>query len=197
MATIEDFLRDIDGRWKPSGAARISLQLIGCAALMLQSDYDRGTKDSDVLETSDLSEHTKAQLLRLAGKGTELHRRHKLYIDIVSGGVPFLPQGPRWIRLELHPPLSHFDAAFLDVVDVVVSKLKRFSANDRSDIAAMIERDLVPHDLLVSRFSSAVKWFEMDARAPQELPKYIRNLNQIERDELGVPETQIELPSWL
>lgn len=122
--------------------------------------------------------------------------RHKLYIDIVSGGVPFLPQGPRWIALELEPQLEHFNAAFLDVVDVVVSKLKRFSANDKSDIAAMIERDLVPHSELVARFSSAVKWFEMDARAPQELPKYIRNLNQIERDELGVPETSIELPSW-
>ncbi len=195
MAIIEDFLSDIDTRWHSTGE-RIPMHLIGCAALMLQSDYDRGTKDSDVLETSALSDDTRAQLLQLAGKGTALHTRHKLYVDIVAGGLPFLPQGPRWIPLVLDPPLEHFDVAFLDVVDVVVSKLKRFSANDRSDIAAMIERELVPHSELVKRFSSAAKWFEMDARAPQELPKYIRHLNQIERDELGVPETSIELPSW-
>jgi hypothetical protein len=196
MAIIEDFFRDIDARWKSPAEDRIELRVIGCAALMLQGDYDRGTKDSDVLETSLLTTATQEQLLHLAGKNTELHDRHKLYIDIVAAGVPFLPQAPRWRPLELAGPLRHFDIVVLDVVDVVVSKLKRFSANDQSDIAAMIQRNLVRHSDLVARFRSAATAFEMDARAPEELPRYVRNLNQVERDELYVVETTIELPAW-
>lgn len=196
MATIEEFFRDIDDRWESSGKHRVVLPVIGCGALMLQTTYDRGTKDSDVLETADLTDPIKEQLVRLAGKETDLHRRHKLYIDIVHGGLPFLPQRPLWHPLELNERLRYFDIAVLDVVDVVVSKLKRFSANDRSDIAAMIEKDLVPHTDLVTRFRSAAALFEMDARAPEELPKYIRNLNQVERDELYVAETEIEVPPW-
>jgi hypothetical protein len=41
--------------------------------------------------------------------------------------------------------LAHFRIEVLDVVDVVVSKLKRFHANDLRDIEAMVDRDLVPH----------------------------------------------------
>lgn len=92
--------------------------------------------------------------------------------------------------------MTNFELVVLDVVDVIVSKLKRFSANDRADIGAMVERGLVPHGELIARFRSAVSAFEMDARAPEELPRYIRNLHQVERDELGIPETDIQLPSW-
>jgi hypothetical protein len=86
---------------------------------MLQVDYERGTKDSDVFETFDLSRETKDRLLGIAGVGTELERLH-------------------WLAL--------------DVVDVAVSKLKRFHANDQADIGAMIARGLVSHERLVERF---------------------------------------------
>jgi hypothetical protein len=81
-------------------------------------------------------------------------------------------------------------------VDVVVSKLKRFHANDRADIAAMVDRELVPHDLLVDRFRSAVDAFSFDARAP-DLPRYVANLHLVERDYFGVDETEIELPPYI
>jgi hypothetical protein len=42
------------------------------------------------------------------------------------------------------------------LVDVVVSKLKRFHQKDRADIEAMIASDLVPHHELLARFRSAV-----------------------------------------
>ncbi|MFS8070703.1 MAG: hypothetical protein ACMG6S_30425, partial [Byssovorax sp.] len=82
------------------------------------------------------------------------------------------------------------------VVDVVVSKMKRFSANDQSDVQAMIDRDLVPPAQLVSRFRAAVDVFSGDARA-EDLPCYVRRLHRVERDMLGVPETDIELPDWI
>jgi hypothetical protein len=78
----------------------------------------------------------------------------------------------------------------------VVSKLARFSANDRSDIDAMIERDLVAHEQLIDRFRLAVDAVSGDARA-EDLPKYVRSLHAVERDLLLVPETEIALPSWI
>jgi hypothetical protein len=55
VSLIERFFTDIDTRWKAASGERIPLRLIGATALMLQADYERGTKDSDVIETKQLS----------------------------------------------------------------------------------------------------------------------------------------------
>jgi hypothetical protein len=165
---------------------------------MLQTSYERGTKDSDVLETPPLLDPTvRGHLVALAGAGSDLHRRHRLYLELVSAGLPFLPQTPHWHDLaELNNDLAHFEIAALEVVDVVVSKLKRFSPADEEDVDAMVTQGHVPHEALVERFRSAVDAYLMDARAA-DLPRYVANLNQVERDLLGAPTTEIELPPWL
>lgn len=196
MSIIEEFFREVDDRWTWPAPMRIPLRLIGSTALMLQTAYQRGTKDSDVLETIDLSAETKDRLLTVAGAGTELHRRRRLYLEIVANGIPFLPWPPAWRRVDPLGNLRHFELSALDVVDVVVSKLKRLNANDLSDIAAMVDLDLVPHQALIDRFRSAVDVFSGDARA-EDLPKYVANLHRIERDLLGAAETEIELPTWI
>jgi hypothetical protein len=196
---IRDFFIEIDRLWpqREAHGRKVRLSIIGCGALMLQASYERGTKDSDVFETTDLTGEIKQRLVALAGAGTELHRRRSLYIDIVANGIPFLPHAPIWHSVpEINGALDHFELRVLDVVDVVVSKLKRFHANDQSDIDAMIERDLVPHERLLDRFRAAVDVFIGDARAP-DLPKYVANLHRVERDMLLVSETEIELPSWI
>lgn len=180
MKPIEAFFEDIDHAWMTHPAAKIDLRLIGCGALMLQASYERGTKDSDVFETTSLTTALKAELLRIAGKDTALHARHRMYVDIVPNGVPFLPAPPRWHPLTgLNTRLRRLEIHVLDVIDIVVSKLKRFHGNDRSDIDAMIQLGLVPHAQLVERFQSAE--FTFDARAVQ-LPAYVENFNQVERD---------------
>src|ERR1044071_10260694 len=92
---VRDFFVEIDRRWRlPRRPDKVRLSLIGCGALLLQADYQRGTKDSDVFETTDLREDTKTELCALAGKGTDLAVRHRHYIDIVANGIPFLPHEP-------------------------------------------------------------------------------------------------------
>lgn len=78
MPLVEDFFKDIDARWVWPQPEKIRLRIIGSAALMLQTDYERGTKDSDVLETAELVAETKDRLLQLAGIDTDLHARHRL-----------------------------------------------------------------------------------------------------------------------
>jgi hypothetical protein len=195
VSLVEEFFEAIDREY--SGSVGSRLRLIGSGALMLQVNYERGTKDSDVLETTDLLAEARDQLVGLAGKGTALHKQWKLYLDVVGNGIPFLPSQPRWHAMSmLNAKLKRLELYALDVVDVVVSKLKRFNTNDQTDIDAMVQRGLVPHDTLIERFLSAVDVFKYDARA-EDLPNYIEHLHRVERDMLGVGETEVELPSWI
>ncbi|MEQ1737745.1 MAG: DUF6036 family nucleotidyltransferase [Rhodoglobus sp.] len=197
MSIVEEFFCEIDERGPFSSGGRPRLHLIGSCALMLQADYERGTKDSDVFQTIDLSRQLGDRLLAIAGKGTELHRRRRIYLEIVGNGLPFLPWPPLWRPARsLANRLIHLDLHVLDAVDVVVSKLKRLNENDLADIAAMIDLELVPHRLLVERFRSAVDAFSGDARA-SDLPTYVANLHRVERDMVGADETEIALPSWI
>ena len=197
MNIFEDFFRDLDTQWRWPVDVKIRLRLIGSAALMLQTGYERGTKDSDVLETANLTDEIKGGLLSVAGEGSELFKPHRLYLEIVARWIPFLPQERVWHPLAgLNADLRRFEIEVLDVVDVVVSKFKRAHADDMADVAAMIDREIVPHARLVERFRSAVDVYSGDARA-YDLPRYVAALHRAERDYFGVPETEIELPEWI
>lgn len=196
MRAIERFFREVDARWGTASPGRARLRIIGSTALMLQSNYERVTNDSDILESAVPDPATTARLLRISGPGTEIHRRHGLYTQIINEAIPFLPQVPAWHPVQRLRDLVHLEISVLDIVDVVVSKLKRFHDKDSADIAAMIALDLVPHEQLVARFRQAVDWFAYDARA-DELPRYCAHLNRVERDYLAVDETTIALPSWI
>lgn len=195
MAQIKEFFAEIDAKWKPIGSEPIPLEVIGSAALMLQTDYARATKDSDILETAAVTPAVKTQLELIAGRETEIYKRRRIYIDVVAEAIPFMPQ-----EGILHPiphlQLKNFSLSALDITDVVVSKLWRFTRNDLDDIRAMIERSLVAHDGLIARFKAAVDRFSIDARA-EDLPRCVQNLHTVERDLFDAAETEIDLPDWM
>lgn len=195
MKLVEAFLTDLDAQWSGPEERKIPLRVIGSAALMIQHDYERGTKDSDVLETLEMTPEIKGRLQELAGKGTAFASRHRMYLDIVSGGLPFLPQRPLCHQAESLAGLKHFAVEALDVVDVAVSKLTRFNASDARDIEAMVAAGHVPHGRLITRFKAAVDAFSMDARA-EDFKKYLENLHAVERDYFALPESEIKLPDW-
>lgn len=194
---IEEFLAKIEERWQPTGEEPIPLRIIGSFALFLQTDYVRGTKDADILEINDLPKKVWEQLETIAGKGSDLARSHRLYIDLVGPGFPFLPPRPLLNPLKAQSErLKYFRLQVLDPVDVVVSKLKTFRASDLDDIRAMVIRHLLSPTLLVERFELAKDHWLLGSRAP-ELREYIENLHTVQRDYLLVPETPIALPDWL
>ena len=85
MKPVEQLLTELAQTWKHE--SRPTLRVIGSNALMLRTDYTRGTKDSDVLETAQLDAETKARLLRLAGRNTVLAARWRMYLEIVPNGL--------------------------------------------------------------------------------------------------------------
>ncbi|MDQ3368246.1 MAG: hypothetical protein M3680_22710 [Myxococcota bacterium] len=196
MQAIEDFFRGIDRHGPRQSAGKLELRIIGSTALMLQTDYERGTSDSDVLESRNGDAEVRARLLAIAERGTELARRHRMHLQIVLEAIPFLPRRPSWHPVPGLADLTHFTVTVLDIVDVVVSKLLPFRPSDIDDIAAMVARSLVPHGALVGRFTDAVAVFADEARA-DDLPRCVDNLHQIERDHFGVAASDIQLPSWV
>ena len=193
----KQFFKDIDTAWQRQGddETPLHLQVFGSTALFLQEPrYQRGTKDTDVLETSVITPVVRAALEKIAGRGTTLHKEHKIYLEVVSSGIPFLPHPPQWLPwwdLEF----ANLKISVLAIADVIVSKLIRFNGSDRDDIAEMIDRNRASHEELIQKFRSAMDYFGADARATQ-LPNIIDNFNSVERDFFGVTETRYELPSW-
>jgi len=194
---IEAFVREIDARWSPRPAKKIVLRVIGSTALMLQASYVRGTKDSDIFRTGEIDDALAKRLLTLAGEGTDLHLRHRIYLQLVPSAILFQRQTVRWHPAhELNASLHNFRIELMSITDVAVSKLKRLHSDDVTDIEAMIERGLLAHADLVGCFREAVD-FTMDAKAA-DLPKYRANLHRVERDLFGVDTaTEIELPEWV
>ncbi len=194
---IEFFFKELDANWKTQAADPLLLRVIGSTALFLQSDYSRGTKDTDILEIDSLTPSIQNTLTKLAGKDSKMAKKHRMYLELVAPAFPFLPLPPLFHPIEaINKSLTKFRIEALDITDVIVSKLKPFRPQDRDDISAMIDLDLVPHNKLVERFQMAMTHWETDARA-EDFPKYIDNLNTVERDFFRVAESVFELPRWM
>jgi hypothetical protein len=99
VSVVDAFLREVDTAWRQPGP-KIPLRIIGSTALMLQTSYNRGTKDSDVLETDEVTDQIAARLMEIAGPDSAIHRRRGMYVDIVRRGIPFRRQRPVYVRLE-------------------------------------------------------------------------------------------------
>lgn len=197
MSQVEDFFRDLDRSWPLPAGAPVTLRLLGSTALILQTNFQRGTKDGDILETDQITVEIESALLGFAGKGTSIHRRHRMYLEFLGAAFPFLPLEPLWHGVvPSGMDYRHFRLEVLDVVDVVIAKLARFHKTDRDDIAAMAERDLIEPGRFADRFQSAVQGWWHDARA-DDLPKIVRNFHQVQSDELFVWPSRVELPAWV
>ena len=198
MTPHEALLLELDRLWKVGDSSKIRVRILGSMALMLQTDYERGTKDGDILYAEPIDARVKERLLALGGQGTPLARRHRIYLDVVSRGILMLPAQPQFLPLPtLSAQLTHFEVEVLSIPDVVISKLKPFRPSDIADIAAMILRGHMTHDQFVALFRSAVDRFADSATGTAKLPKIVENFHQIERDHFGVEETPIELPPWV
>ncbi len=113
----------------------------GGAAILLAYDGTVATVDIDLIgEKVGLLLH----LSGLAPKGSALHRLTHLYCDVVPPGL--FPSEFGWrsraIAIDL-PELSHLRIRVLEIHDLILSKLKRFSPKDREDIRHLSGRTQV------------------------------------------------------
>jgi Nucleotidyltransferase of unknown function (DUF6036) len=197
LTLLDAFLIEIDRAWPLREPHKISLRIIGSMALMLQAEYQRGTKDSDILEADTLTPRVKEALLKLAKQGTLLAKKHRMYLDVVSQGLLMLPGRPLFHPLpELTAQLEHFEVEVLDIVDVVVSKLKPYRPSDIEDIAAMASQGHLDPESFLERFRSAIDRFMDGSQGSEKLSDIVKNFHAVQRDHLFTAETPIDLPDW-
>lgn len=193
MTRPESLLAAVDAAWEPPVPGKTTLHVIGASALALQTGYDRGSQDTDVLESAEIPPERRESLLTLAGEKTALAKRMGLYLQFVPAGLPFLPQKPTFHVVPTLAELRQLDVRVLDVVDVVVSKLKPFRPRDVADIKAMADAGTLDPERLLARLHAAIDWYQLDARAEKDLPRIIKNFHTVQRDFLAVPETEFDL----
>jgi hypothetical protein len=155
------FLSDIDERLSED----VELHCLGGFVVTLLYDLRRPTVDVDVIAITPKGETD--FLIRLAGQSSELHRKHKVYLQVV--GVATVPDDYEERLAEMFPrEFTHLRLLALDPYDLALSKLERNTERDRDDVKHLAR--IVPFDLKVLR-----------KRYEKELRPYLGNP---EREEL-------------
>lgn len=161
------FLAEID----QAVTDQISFHCLGGFVITMLYGLARSTADVDVVTFVPRDEITR--LINLAGKGSVLYKRHKVYLDPVT--IVQLPEDydQRLTRMFPHT-FERLQLFALDPYDLALSKLERNTQKDRDDVKHLAR--VVPLDLQI-----------LEERYRRELRPY-----------LGIPEREdLTLELWI
>jgi hypothetical protein len=126
------------------------VQLHCCGGFVATQLYGvaRTTSDVDFLGVVPNVQH---DLIQIAGKGSALHRKYKVYLDAVTVATPpenyherLVPMFPRaWRRLRLLALEAH---------DLALSKMERNSERDRDDVQQLACAGHLKPEILRDRY---------------------------------------------
>ena len=98
-----------------------------------------------------------AKLAALAGQGSELHRGHKVYLDIVT--VARWPENYETRLLDLAPgTFRNLRLKALERHDLVLAKLSRNIDRDREDVKRLALGPGLDPEVLRERYQSELRW---------------------------------------
>jgi hypothetical protein len=124
----------------------VALHCLGGFVVTACYGLPRPTGDLDVLRV--LPSDSQAALVKLAGKNSELHKKHGVYLDVVT--VATYPENYEERLAEVFPgACQHIHLFALDPYDLVLAKLERNLQRDRDDFAYLAQT--VPLDLSILR----------------------------------------------
>jgi Nucleotidyltransferase of unknown function (DUF6036) len=144
------FLKDIDD----AAGTTLTLWCIGGFAVSLFYGLSRPTGDIDVVDVA--PSEAKAWLAALAGPGSALHRRHKIYLQIVT--VAVLPYHYEERSREVFA--GQFERIRLRVpepYDLVLSKLTRDLAVDLEDAKHLARTAALDLRVLEQRYQEELR----------------------------------------
>ena len=122
----------------------VGLHCLGGFVLTMLYDLDRPTNDVDILPVA--SNAATELVIGLAGEGSAIHKRHKVYLQIV--GVAPIPLDYENRLTEMFAKtFRHIRLFALDPYDLALSKIERNTQRDRDDVKHLARA--VPLDLNV------------------------------------------------
>lgn len=132
----------------------VALHCLGGFVVADRYDLTRTTADLDVLHTVNATSQT---LLTLAGQHTVLHKRYKVYVDVVT--VAVVPENYEERLTELHPgAFRHVHLHALEVHDLVLAKLSRNIDRDREDVRRLALYPGLDSSLLEQRYRDELRF---------------------------------------
>ena len=135
----KSFLTELDA----SVDEELELHCLGGFAMTFLYGLERPTADVDILP---IASSAAERLIRIAGQGSTLHRKHKVYIQIV--GVAPVPINYEDRLTDMFPgSFRRMRLRGLDPYDLALSKLERNTQRDRDDVKHLART--VPLDVKV------------------------------------------------
>lgn len=134
-------------------SSQCDLHCFGGFVLTEHYSVARTTIDVDVV---DVRGADVAEIVRLAGRGSPLHRRHRAYIDIVT--IAEVPDDyeSRLIDMQVGG-LTRLRLLAFERHDLVLAKLARNSDRDREDVVALARGPGLDTDVLRSRYQDELR----------------------------------------
>src|SRR5579871_5726107 len=143
------FLKEVDEVLK----APVELQCLGGFVLTVQFGMPRSTDDLDYISV--IPRAAAAELERLAGRGSKLSQKYKVFLQNV-GAIPDLPDSYEERLVHLKLGLSKLSLKLIvDPYDLALSKLTRNSTKDGEDVKFLATQ--LDFKELVARFDAEMK----------------------------------------
>ncbi len=144
------FLSDIDERLSED----VELHCLGGFVVTLLYHLHRPTVDVDVIAITPRTEVD--FLIGLAGQSSELHRKHKIYLQLV--GVATVPDDYKERLTEMFPgEFTHLRLMALDPYDLALSKLERNTERDRDDVKHLTRTVPIDPEVLRRRYEKELR----------------------------------------
>ena len=143
------FLHDLDHELQE----QTELHCFGGFVVTEYYGLSRATGDIDILESRGTDVAT---IARLAGKGSALHTRHRVYIDVVT--IADVPDDYDTRLIEMPVPgLTNLRLRAFEQHDLVLAKLSRNIDRDREDVVALAKGPGLDIGLLNQRYLEEVR----------------------------------------
>lgn len=145
------FLRELDGHL----AGSTELHCLGGFVVSELYGLPRPTADVDILEATKGIDA--ATLSALAGRNSALHKRHKVYIDVVT--IAAVPDHYASRLLDLAPQsFRNLHLKALERHDLLLAKLERNADRDREDLKRLALGPGLDVDLLRERYVNELRF---------------------------------------
>lgn len=144
------FLNDLDRQLTQS----TEIHCLGGFVVSELYGLQRPTADVDILETTKGTDP--ATLVRLAGQGSELHKRHKVYLDVVA--VATVPEHYESRLSDLFPGrFRNLRLRAFERHDLVLAKLERNIDRDREDLRRLVLGPGLDPEVLRERYATELR----------------------------------------
>lgn len=154
----QGFLRDLDAAL----TGPVELVCLGGFVVALAYGAGRATSDIDVLVVRG---EGSGDVETLAGLGSMLHRRHRLYLQRVGIATPPANYDTRVRPFAGSAPWRHLRLSVLDPIDLALTKVERNAEVDRRDVIALARAGWLDAATFRARYSEEVAPYLLAHRA--------------------------------